>query len=138
LERSEKLKKDEKEAERISRDFTQLKVDVEAFSVQLKQTLEDAQLNMANEVIELQNAVNICEAKLKGYATTVCYTFSQQCGRYLSLHLGSRLVSPSARELVLSWAFSRSVAGWQQQVSWRLLLSLVLQYVLILFAVFNH
>ncbi|KAJ7871118.1 hypothetical protein B0H13DRAFT_2350074 [Mycena leptocephala] len=60
----------EKEAERISPDFTQLKVDVEAFSVQLKQTLEDAQLNMANEVIELQNAVNICEAELKGYTTT--------------------------------------------------------------------
>jgi hypothetical protein len=137
LERSEKLKKDEKEAERISRDFTQLKVDVEASSVQLKQTLEDAQLNMANEVIELQNAVNICEAKLKGYTTTVCYT-SSQFGRYLSLHLGNGTVSPSARELVLSWVFARSVAGWQQQVSWRLLLSLVLQYVLILFAVFNH
>jgi hypothetical protein len=92
---------------------------------------------MANEVIELQNAVNTCEAKLKGYVTAVCYTFSQ-CGRYLSLHLGSGMVSPSAWELVLSWAFSRSVAGWQQQVSWQLLLSLVLQYVLILFAVFNH
>ncbi|KAJ7918912.1 hypothetical protein B0H13DRAFT_1868896 [Mycena leptocephala] len=74
LERSEKLKKDEKEAERISRDFTQLK------------------LIMANEVIELQNAVNICEAKLKGYTTTTLSEFASGQRNGLAIGAGAGVI----------------------------------------------
>jgi hypothetical protein len=76
LEVSEKLKKDENEAERISRGFTQLKVDVSSFAVRLKQALEDAQLGMVKEVTDLQSKVRELEAKLQGYTTTVRSSFS--------------------------------------------------------------
>jgi hypothetical protein len=67
----EKLKKDETEAEEISRAFTVLKGRVADYSTRLKQALADAKEGMKKEIADLDAKILKIQAKLDGLGVTV-------------------------------------------------------------------